>query len=388
MKPIKIFSFTLLLIFLINSMFVSAISQAPYTFYGTAYVDDDALTSADTEYTVSLVVDGIKLINYTMGDIDTNDYVLIVPMDTDCSIPTAACSGDIAYIYINDIPVAENTVTVGAPMMSNHKNIHVTMSKIENISSCVTLDESGDYYLTEDILNSNADRCIEIIENNVTLYCNGHMIDGIDSESTTYGIYSQNNNTLVHNCTIADWTNGISYSEANSGHILNNKIYSNTNKGILFTSSSHNKIAFNELYENDVGVRLEDSSNNNEIRDNKIINNNKGISITVDCTNPNIIYNNYISGNVINAEDKGISFWNTGLILSGPNIMGGQNISGNYFSDYKGIDANGDGFGDTPHIIEGNNQDNFPLSIPEVPTIFLSIGLLFFSLVNGIKKVE
>ncbi len=36
---------------------------------------------------------------------------------------------------------------------------------------------------------------------------------------------------------------------------------------------------------------------------------------------------------------------------------------GNYWDDHSGTDANNDGIGDTPHIVDGEN-DNYPLMMP------------------------
>jgi len=72
-----------------------------------------------------------------------------------------------------------------------------------------------------------------------------------------------------------------------------------------------------------------------------------------------IHYNNFINNTAVNAQDE--------LFHEGPNY--------NNWDDYRGVDANGDGYGDTPYQLPGSagSKDNQPLMrpvriIPEVPS--------------------
>jgi len=63
-----------------------------------------------------------------------------------------------------------------------------------------------------------------------------------------------------------------------------------------------------------------------------------------------IFHNNFINNTVhaIIMEASYGNVWDNGC-------------EGNYWSDYNGTDSNGDGIGDTPYVIDSNNQDNYPL---------------------------
>jgi len=73
----------------------------------------------------------------------------------------------------------------------------------------------------------------------------------------------------------------------------------------------------------------------------------------------NSIYNNYLN-NANNAHDDNSNFWNTTKNCSQPNIIGGPCIGGNFYSDYYGVDTDGDGIGNTQYTNYGVS-DPLPL---------------------------
>jgi parallel beta-helix repeat protein len=143
------------------------------------------------------------------------------------------------------------------------------------------------------------------------------------------------------------------YSSTNnviSANSLNNKW-----NGIHFTSSSNNTITANTLTGNLRGVHFMGSSNNNEMFEN-IIAGNSLFGVYMDTSSNNRIYHNEINNVNQVYSVNSTNTWDDGYPSGG-----------NYWSDYKGTDTDGDGIGDTPYVIDSQNQDRYPL-IQGTPT--------------------
>ncbi len=84
-------------------------------------------------------------------------------------------------------------------------------------------------------------------------------------------------------------------------------------------------------------------SNNNTISQNNVID--TSIPSVIQESSGNLIYKN----NFTLVGAAGANFWDNGAV-------------GNYWSDYAGIDSNGDGIGDTPYVVDSpNNIDHYPM---------------------------
>jgi parallel beta-helix repeat protein len=125
---------------------VTAIPQQDYTLYGTATLDGVVLTARD-DAVISLAVDGVELVSYTMGDISgTVYYVLKVPLDSDPGVTTAAQEGDTAYIYINGVAIIEGTQIIGAP--SNTARFDISARSALAAISASIFQDNFDNYIT------------------------------------------------------------------------------------------------------------------------------------------------------------------------------------------------------------------------------------------------
>ena len=154
-------------------------------------------------------------------------------------------------------------------------------------------------------------------------------------------------------------------SYSNNNLIKNNYIDSCT-EGIQLRAGSSNNVVAENIITNcqDVAIRLLAeyspprwyNPNSNTIMRNNI--SNSGCGTTVYGSSNNIISNNnYVNDTIqFSANEDYYLTWSGSRSIN--------TIDRNYWSGYNGTDANRDGIGDTPYIIDSYNQDNNPIMLP------------------------
>ena len=161
---------------------------------------------------------------------------------------------------------------------------------------------------------------------------------------------SSNNNTLSNNTASSNTFYGIGIWSSHNNTISGNTVSSNVDFGIRLSQSRYNTISENKVSSSYYGVGFHQSSHNNTLTGNNIFANDYGIMVGF--SRDNKIFHN----NLVNKENQVIAAAGYADIWDD-----GYPSGGNYWSDYTGMDADGDGIGDTAYVIDEYNRDNYPL---------------------------
>ncbi len=203
-------------------------------------------------------------------------------------------------------------------------------------------------------------------------YSLNNAISGNNVKDNDYGIYlHESSNNIISGNNMTDNGAGI-YLNWSSNNIISGNNMTINQGSIWLSGSSNNTMSGNNATKSMVGIGLGEFSNNNSVSGNNITDNGVGITLASESSN------NSISGNDIENNGDGIwlsnssnnKFYHNNFVdntqhvyikKSGYANFWDNDVEGNYWSNYTGVDSDHDGIGDSPHVLDGNKTDNHPL---------------------------
>lgn len=208
------------------------------------------------------------------------------------------------------------------------------------------------------ILSGNIYGSIVVERDNIMVDGTGYRLQG---NGTGRGIdLTGTSNVTIKNMEIRAFNSGIWLQESSNASLLEN-IIANNSYGV-WVYASGNVLSGNTIANNsDSGVVIDILSSNNTVSRNTIMNNNRGVWLIFASDNK-FYHNNFID----NTQDVDIP-------ASGYANFWDNDVEGNYWNNYTGVDLSGggNGIGDSPYVIDANNTDRFPLM---GPITFFNVG--------------
>jgi len=301
-------------------------SNAPIQREGNIYTLTDNINDSIVIQRNDIVVDGAGI--YTLKGLGGYDSTGL-ELNERHNVTVKNFKGIEAFGYgillnrSSNIIICENTIT-----SNNRGGIYLSEAQNSSIyGNNMTLNMNYDvklYQSSNNEIHGNNPRRIllEYSSNNNSVYENNILVSGQEGIGL---VWSADHNKIYGNC-IMGGLYGIHAFYASSQRIWENNI-TNTIYGLHFSDSSNNIISKNTVRNTTTAIFLDSSSENT------------------------IFNNNFLNfQNDAFVSDSHLNLWDIGYPMGG-----------NYWSNYTGVDLDLDGIGDSPHVLDAENGDNYPL---------------------------
>lgn len=286
---------------------------------------------------------GARLENISASD---NLFGVYLENTDGCMLANNSASNNGAGIFVLS---SENTTVADNILSESGFGISLVISRNNSLLNNSASDNLAGFYASGSENNKFAGNLANYNFEGIYLESSaGNKLINNNASENINGIdltFSNNNVLNKNTANLNDYGLSTWFSKNNiaiEGDASSNSI------GILLFASENNNLTNNTALDNQYGVCLADNSkgSGNKIRPNgnilksNIISNSSDTGILIDESYGNLIYSNYLN-NTKNVEDEYLNTWNSSEI-------------GNYWSDYEGQDADRDGIGDTPYVINSH----------------------------------
>jgi nitrous oxidase accessory protein NosD len=231
-------------------------------------------------------------------------------------------SDDAIIINANDVKLMNLTLFFLGEIRANGIRAQIVDNNITSRSTVTGLVIAG----------SDCNVTNNVVLGRITLVGSSNFV----SQNSFYSLILQSSD---ENIIDSNWFKYFQIDSSNNNTISRNNIsYENVQYTIDLRNSTYNLFHGNrvEVFYGITNVRLDFQAQNNTFYGNTFIG--------------NTTFND--QGEIVIADATAYgNFWDNG-------------VYGNFWSNYNGTDFWGDGIGDVPYVIDGNNQDRYPLMKP------------------------